>query len=101
MRETGILSIVKREPTYQVRYAAFNPYDKDRRPYPRPDEGALVTLLHDLGINGWSLQQALRPAARGGRGPAGDPLGGADPGLLSAATSPACRDGRGGHRRSG
>ena len=50
MRETGILSIVKRGPTYQVRYASFNPYDKDRLPYPRPDEGALVALLHDFGI---------------------------------------------------
>ena len=50
MRETGILSIVKRGPTYQVRYASFNPYDTDRLPYPRPDEGALVALLHDFGI---------------------------------------------------
>jgi len=65
MRETGILSIVKRGPTYQVRYASFNPYDKDRQPYPRPDEGALVTLLHDLGINGWSLQQAVAALRRG------------------------------------
>ena len=65
MRETGILSIVKREPTYQVRYASFNPYDKDRLPYPRPDKGALVTLLHDLGINGWSLQQAVAALRRG------------------------------------
>jgi hypothetical protein len=65
MRETGILSIVKREPTYQVRYASFNPYDTDRLPYPRPDEGALVTLLHDFRINGWSLQQALAALQRG------------------------------------
>jgi hypothetical protein len=64
MRETGILSIVKRGPTYQVRYASFNPYDKDRQPYPRPDEGALVTLLHDFGLNGWSLQQAIAALRR-------------------------------------
>jgi len=65
MRETGILSIVKRGPTSQVRYASFNPYDIDHLPYPCPDEGALVTLLHHFGLNGWSLQQAVA-ALRGG-----------------------------------
>jgi hypothetical protein len=65
MRETGILSIVKRGPTYQVRYASFNPYDIDRRPYPCPDEGALVTLVHHFGINAWSLQQAVAALRKG------------------------------------
>jgi hypothetical protein len=65
MRETGILSIVKRGPAYQVRYASCNPYDTDRQLYPRPDEGALVALLHDFGINGWSLQQAVVALRRG------------------------------------
>jgi hypothetical protein len=65
MRETGILSIVKRGPTSQVRYASFNPYDKDRLPYPCLDEDALVTLLHHFGINGWSLQQAIAALRRG------------------------------------
>ena len=65
MRETGILSIVKRGPTYQVRYASFNPYDKDRRPYPRSDEDALITLLHRFGINGWSLKQAVAALRKG------------------------------------
>jgi hypothetical protein len=65
MRETGILSIVQRGPTYQVRYASFNPYDKDRLPYPCPDEGALVTVLHHFGINGWSLQQAVSALRKG------------------------------------
>jgi hypothetical protein len=65
MRETGILSIVKRGPTSQVRYASFNPYDSDHLPYPCPDEGALVTLLHHFGLNGWSLQQAVAALRRG------------------------------------
>ncbi len=65
MRETGILSIVKRGPTLQIRYASFNPYDIDRLPYPCPDEGALVTLLHHFGLNGWSLQQAVAALRRG------------------------------------
>jgi hypothetical protein len=65
MRETGILSIVKRGPTSQVRYASFNPYDIDRLPYLCSDEGALVTLLHHFGLNGWSLQQAVAALRRG------------------------------------
>ena len=65
MRETGILSIVKRGPAAQVRYASFNPYDIDRLPYSCPDEGALVTLLHYWGINGWSLKQAVAALRKG------------------------------------
>lgn len=57
--------IVKRGPTSQVRYASFNPYDIDRLPYPCPGEGALVTLLHHFGINGWSLQQAVAALRKG------------------------------------
>jgi hypothetical protein len=65
MRETGILSIVKRGPTYQVRYASFSPYDIDRVPYPCPDESGLIILLHHFGINGWSLQQAVAALRKG------------------------------------
>jgi hypothetical protein len=65
MRETGILSIVRRGHTSQVRYAAFNPYDMDRRPYQCPDEGALVTMLQHWGIDAWSLQQAIVALQKG------------------------------------
>jgi hypothetical protein len=65
MRETGILSIVRRGPTSQVRYASFNPYDIDRLPYSCPDEDALVTLLHHWGLNGWSLKQAIAALRKG------------------------------------
>jgi hypothetical protein len=65
MRETGILSIVRRGYISQVRYASFNPYDMDRLPYQCSDEGALVTLLHHWGIDTWSLQQAIAALRKG------------------------------------
>ena len=65
MRETGILSIVRCEHTLQVRYASFNPYDLDRLPYTCPTESALVTMLHQWGIDAWSLQQAVTALRKG------------------------------------
>jgi hypothetical protein len=65
MRETGILSIVRRGSTYQVRYASFNPYDIDRLSYPCSNEDALVTLLHHWWINDWSLRQAIADLRKG------------------------------------
>jgi hypothetical protein len=65
MRETGILSIVRCEHTLQVRYASFNPYDLDRLPYTCPTESALVTMLHQWGIDAWSLQQAVAALRKG------------------------------------
>jgi hypothetical protein len=59
MAEAGILSIMRRGHTYQIRYASSNPYDMDRPPYLCPDEGAMITLLHHYGIDAWSLQQAI------------------------------------------
>ena len=58
MTEDGMLSIVPRGTTYQVRYASSNPYDMDRPPYPCPDEGTLVALLHHCGLDTWSIYQA-------------------------------------------
>ena len=60
MTEAGLLSIVRRGHTYQVRYATSNPYDMDRSPYLCADEDALVTWLRHCGIDAWSLQQASR-----------------------------------------
>jgi hypothetical protein len=65
MRETGILSIVRCEHTLQVRYASFNPYDLDRSPYTCPTENALVTILHQWGIDAWSLRQAVAALRKG------------------------------------
>jgi len=65
MRETGILSIVRCKHTLQVRYASFNPYDLDRSPYTCPTESALVTMLHQWGIDAWSLQQAVTALRKG------------------------------------
>ena len=65
MRETGILSIVRRGDISQVRYASFNPYDLDRLPYQCSNETALVALLHHWGIDPWSLQQAIAALRKG------------------------------------
>ena len=66
MTEAGILSIVRRGHTYQVRYDSSNPYDIDRLPYPCPDENAMVTLLYHYGIDAWSLQPAIAVLRKGG-----------------------------------
>jgi hypothetical protein len=58
MTQDGMLSIVPRGTTYQVRYASSNPYDMDRPPYPCPDEGTLVALLRHCGMDTWSIHQA-------------------------------------------
>jgi len=58
MTEEGMLSILRRGTTYQVRYASSNPHGLDRPPYPCPDEGTLVALLHHCGIDTWSIRQA-------------------------------------------
>jgi hypothetical protein len=58
MTEEGMLSIVRRETTYQVRYASSNPHGLEWPPYPCSDEGTLVALLHQCGTDPWSIQQA-------------------------------------------
>lgn len=64
--EEGILSIVRRGGTYQVRYASTNPYDMDRPLAQYPDEGTLTALLHYWGIDAWSIQQAMAIVRGGG-----------------------------------
>jgi len=59
MTEGGVLSSVRRGTTYQVRYASPHPHDMERQPYPCPDEGTLVALLHHCGLEAWSLHRAL------------------------------------------
>jgi len=54
MTEEGMLSIVWRGPSWQVRYASSHPYGVDRPPYLCSDEGALVALLHHCGIDAWA-----------------------------------------------
>ena len=65
MTEAGMLSIVRCGTTYQVRYASSNPHDMDRQPYPCPDEGTLVALLHHCGLEAWSLHRALAELRHG------------------------------------
>lgn len=45
MTEEGMLSIVRRGTTYQVRYASPNPQAMDWQPYQCTDAGTLVALL--------------------------------------------------------
>ena len=65
MRETGILSIVRCGSTLQVGYASFNPYDRDRHTYQCSNESALVAMLHNWGIDAWTLQQAVASLRKG------------------------------------
>jgi hypothetical protein len=59
MTEEGILSIVRRGTTSQVRDASSNPHAMERQPYPCPDEGTLFALRHHCGLGAWSLHRAL------------------------------------------
>jgi hypothetical protein len=66
MTEDGILGIMKRGNTYQVRYASYNPHGLDRPSYQCPDEGALVTLLRRCGMDPWYIHQAGAELQKGG-----------------------------------
>ena len=66
MAEEGILSIVWRGHTYQVRYASDDPYEQDRQPYTCPDKAHLETLLHHYGLEPWAVHQAFAELQRGG-----------------------------------
>jgi len=59
MTEAGMLSIVWRGTTSQVRDASSNPHALEQQLYPCPDEGTLVALLHHGGLESWSLHRAL------------------------------------------
>ena len=65
MTEAGMLSIVRCGTTSQVRYASSNPLATERQPYPCPDEGALVALLHHCGLEAWSLDRVLAELRHG------------------------------------
>jgi hypothetical protein len=66
MTEDGILGIMKRGNTYQVRYASYNPHGLDRPSYQCSDEGALVALLHHCGMELWYIHQAGAELQKGG-----------------------------------
>ena len=66
MTEDGILGIMKRGNTYQVRYASYDPHGVDRPSYQCPDEGTLVALLHHCGMDLWYIHQAGAELRKGG-----------------------------------
>jgi hypothetical protein len=65
MTEEGTLSIVRRGPGYQVRYASNNPHDQERLPRVCPDETHLVALLHHLGTEPAVMTQACADVGHG------------------------------------
>ena len=65
MTDAGIVSIVRRGTTSQVRDASSNPPAMERQPYPCPDEGTLVALRHHGGLEAWSLHRALAELRHG------------------------------------
>jgi hypothetical protein len=65
MTEEGMLSIVRRGTTYQVRYAASNPQGVDRQPYLCPNEDTLLTLFQHCGLDAWSMQQTRAELQKG------------------------------------
>ena len=66
MTEDGILGIMKRGNTYQVRYASYNPHGLDRPLYQCPDESTLVALLRHCGMDSWYIHQAGAELQKGG-----------------------------------
>jgi hypothetical protein len=66
MTEDGILGIIKRGNTYQVRYASYDPHGLERPSYQCPDEGTLVTLLRHCGMDSWYIHQAGAELQKGG-----------------------------------
>jgi hypothetical protein len=66
MTEEGTVSIIRRGPRYQVRYASNNPYGWERQPRVCPDEDHLRVLLHHLGIEAATITQACAEVRKGG-----------------------------------
>ena len=65
MAEEGMLSILRRGTTYQVRYASNNPYDREPQPSTCSDERTVVTLLQHCGMDPWSITQAVAELRQG------------------------------------
>ena len=66
MPEEGTLSIMRRGPVYQVRYASNNPYNQEHLPRECPNEDTLGALLHHLGIEAEAMPHACAVARQGG-----------------------------------
>jgi hypothetical protein len=58
MTEEGTLSIVRRDGSYQVRYASNHPYDPERQPHACEDEATLTAFLCQLGTEAAAIRQA-------------------------------------------
>src|SRR6266508_3309181 len=66
MTEEGTLSILKLENRLQVRYASNNPHIMDRQSSTCTDAEHLGELLHQCGVDPWSIHQAFAELQKGG-----------------------------------
>ena len=66
MTEEGTLSILKLENRLQVRYASNNPHTMDRQSSTCTDAEHLGELLHQCGVDPWSIHQAFAELQKGG-----------------------------------
>lgn len=65
MTEEGTLSIVRHGHPYQVRYAANNPYRRERQPYMCPDADTLGAVLHHCGVESEAMTHAYAELEKG------------------------------------
>jgi|RhiMetStandDraft_8_1073273.scaffolds.fasta_scaffold03505_3 hypothetical protein len=65
MTEEGTLSIVRRGTGYQVRYAANNLHDLERRPWACADEAHLIAFLHHCGTEVAVITQVCADVRQG------------------------------------
>ena len=66
MTEDGILGIMKRGNTYQVRYASYNPHGLDRPSYQCSDEGPWSRCCATAGWSPGNIYQAGAELQKGG-----------------------------------
>src|SRR5262245_16594142 len=65
MTEEGTLSIMQQGTCYQVRYAANNRHDPERRPHACPNETHLAAFLHHCGMEVTVIAQVCADVRQG------------------------------------
>jgi hypothetical protein len=66
MMEEGMISILRRGNSYQVRYAATNPHGREPQPRVCADAVELQALLHQLGLEAATITHAWAEVQKGG-----------------------------------
>jgi hypothetical protein len=65
MQTLNMLSIMKQEQSYRMRYAVLQPYAIDRQVYCCPDEASLITFLQACALDAWEVRQAITTLRKG------------------------------------